>query len=783
MQMRRIGCVTLFLLFIHIAHAQKRVTLSGDVSDSLSKETLLGVTMLIPELNKGTVTNSYGFYSISVPVGEYTLVVQYLGYETKRISISLTENTRENILLDLATEELDEIVVTDNSEQVNIKKPEMSVNRLLSKTVLQTPAVFGEPDVLKTIQLLPGVTSAGEGASGFNVRGGSADQNLILLDEATIYNSSHLFGFFSVFNPDAIKDLRLYKGGIPAKYGGRLSSVLNIYQKEGNREDFKLSGGIGLITSRLLAEGPLGKGSFVVGGRGTYAHLFLKLTDNPNSAYFYDLNTKMSFPINERNKLYVSGYFGRDVFNVDESFVNTYGNAVLNLRWNHLFSERLFSNLSLIYSDYYYGLLLDFAGFDWNSGIQNLNLKYDFSYYATEKTTFDFGLQSTYYSFNPGFIEPARADSGINAEQLQKKYAMEHALYADVTHDLSDQFSLQFGLRFNHFTRLGQENLFMYANGQTTSYNSTLSIYEKGNPIGIYPTDKSSATYSNVEPRLTLSYAFENSALKASYNRLNQYLHLISNTSSPAPLDIWAPSGPHLKPQQLDQWAVGYVIETSSQQSIEIEGFYKNVRNRLDYIDGADLVANDAVEQITMAGDVRAYGAEFLFKKSMGPVQYWLAYTWSKSEQKTPGLGIGDLGINKGKWYPNAYDKRHDLSVNTSYKLNKKWRFNANFLYQTGQPTTYPIGQYEFGGLRVPNYGTRNNNRLPDYHRMDISATLKRPEKNGRQGQWIFGVYNVYNRKNAASVNFRQNRETQQNEAVKFSIFGAVPSVMYRINW
>jgi len=330
---------------------------------------------------------------------------------------------------------------------------------------------------------------------------------------------------------------------------------------------------------------------------------------------------------------------------------------------------------------------------------------------------------------------------------------------------------------------LAQDGLYTYENDQSTRFNTSLGIYVKGVPTGEYSTAESSATYSHIEPRLTLSYAMENSALKASYNRLNQYLHLISNTSSPTPLDIWAPSGPHLKPQQLDQWAIGYVTETPSQKSIEIEAFYKDVKNRLDYIDGADLVANDAVEQVTMPGVVRAYGAELLFKKSIGKLQYWLAYTWSKSEQKTAGLGLGDPGINAGNWYPNAYDKRHDLSINTSYQLNNKWSFNANFLYQTGQPTTYPVGQYEFGGLRVPNYGTRNSSRFADYHRMDLSATLKRPPKKDRQGSWIFGIYNMYNRKNAASINFRQNRETQQNEAVRFSIFGIVPSVMYRIDW
>ena len=777
--------VFLFLSIAFWGHSQTRHTISGEVLDADTRETLLGVTLLVPELNTGTVTNAYGFYSLTVPEGDYSLVVQYLGYQTQTLTVSVKQNSKRDILLSAASEELDEIIVTKDIERINIKKPEMSINRLSASTIQQTPTVFGEPDVLKTIQLLPGVTSAGEGSSGYNVRGGSADQNLILLDEATIYNSSHLFGFFSVFNSDAIKDLRLFKGGIPAKYGGRISSVLDIYQKEGNKEDFKLNGGIGLVSSRLLAEGPIGKGSFLVGGRGTYAHLFLKATDNPNSAYFYDLNTKISFPINNNNKLFLSGYFGRDVFDVDGSFVNTYGNAVFNLRWNHLFSDRLFSNLSIIYSDYYYGLLLDFAGFDWNSGIKNINLKYDLSYFANEQIKFDFGLQSTYYSFNPGYIEPARSDSGIVKEQLQEKYALENALYVDVSHNLSEKLALQYGLRLNHYTRLGQKGLNKYLDGLSTLYDNELGIYQKGIVSDTYNSNVSSATYIHLEPRLTMSYAFKNSALKLSYNRLNQYLHLISNTSSPTPLDVWAPSGPHLKPQQLDQWAIGYFSTTKNDIDFQIESFYKDIKNRLDYIDGADLVANDAVEQVTLAGEGRAYGIEFLIKKSSGKFKSWLAYTWSKSEQQTKGINLGDPGINKGEWYANPYDKRHDLSINASFTLNPKWSFNTNLIYQSGQPTTYPDGQYSFSGLSVPNYGLRNGSRLPDYHRLDISATLKTTNKarSKKQSQWIFGIYNVYNRKNAASISFRQNKENMRNEAVRFSIFGIVPAITYRIDW
>jgi hypothetical protein len=647
---------------------------------------------------------------------------------------------------------------------------------------------LGEADVLKAIQLLPGISSAGEGASGFNVRGGAADQNLITLDEAIIFNSSHLFGFFSVFNPDAIKDLKLYKGGIPAKYGGRVSSVLDIYQKEGNSKEFKMNGGIGLISSRLIAEGPLekDKGSFLLGARGTYAHLFLKLSDNPNSAYFYDLNTKLSYQFDKNNRMYLSGYFGRDVFNIDQSFLAVYGNSVFNLRWNHLFSPKLFSNLSLIYSDYYYGLTLDFVGFNWDSGIRNFNLKYDFKNYITDKTTLNFGVNAIHYTFNPGSIEPNRDTSGINPSQLDKKTAFEGSLYADATQQISERFSIQYGLRINHFIRFGQKGMNLYANDQPVIYNAQLGIYESAAITGEYPdtnTSKSIENYTHFEPRLTLSYGANEYSLKVSYNRINQYLHLISNTNSPTPLDVWAPSGPYIKPQQLDQWAFGYFKKYNTSYSLQTEVFYKDIKNRLDYIDGADLVANEAIERVLLNGKSRAYGLEILFKKSQGAFQGWLAYTLSKSEQQTPGIGQGDPGINQGEWYDTPYDKTHDLSITGSYQLSTKWRLNGNFILQTGQPVTYPNGQYEIAGIVAPNYGLRNENRLPAYHRVDISATYSPKNQKRWKNEWVFGIYNLYNRKNAASIAFRQNTKTMTNEAVRFSIFGIVPAITYNFKF
>ncbi len=785
--MNRYGSILLWLLLSTIAIGQQNLTINGTVKDAETKESLIGVTLVFKELNKGVVTNNYGFYSISIPEGTHTLLVGYLGYETQEINRYFGESNTINLELKPAQEALEEVVVTETNEQISIKRPQMSVNRLSANNIRQTPVVFGEADLLKALQLLPGVTNAGEGTGGFNVRGGAADQNLILLDEATLFNSSHLFGFFSVFNPDAIKDLTLYKGGIPAKYGGRLSSVLDIYQKEGNSSRFSGNGGIGLVASRLLLEGPInnGKGSFLVGGRGTYAHLFLALADNPNRAYFYDLNTKISYRLNDKNKLYLSGYFGRDVFNVNQSFVNTYGNAVFNLRWNQLLSDKLFSNLSLIYSDYYYGLTLDFVGFNWDSGIRNFNLKYDFNYYLKEGAKMGFGLQSTYYSFNPGNIAPNRPDSGINPEQLDKKYALESALYLDFNYDLSNQLSFNAGVRFSHFARFGQTGLQTYNNDQAVRFNTNLGIYQSATPTGRFQNTSSSEvikTYFNLEPRFTLALGDDRQAWKLSYNRLYQYLHLISNTNAPTPLDVWAPSGPYLKPQQLDQWAVGYFID-QNEYSIEVETFYKDIQNRLDYIDGADLVANKAIERVLIAGKARAYGLEFLLKKTTGAFKGQLAYTYSKSEQITTGLGLGDPGINQGKWYSTPHDKTHDIGLTGSYQWSKQWQLAFNAVFQTGQPITYPNGQYAFLNLRVPSYNLRNGDRLPNYHRLDISATYHPKKQKKWSREWVFGIYNLYNRRNATSIAFRRNKETMQNEAVQFSLFGIVPAVTYNIKF
>ena len=780
--------LNLILLFISIInYSQENFTLNGYVLDINNNESIIGANIIIPSINVGTITNTYGFYSITIPKGSYEIHISSIGYKKSINKIDLSNNINTNYFLEENIENLDEVIVTKDIEELDLKKPIMSLNILSNQTIKQTPVLFGESDVLKTIQLLPGVSNAGEGSGGFNVRGGAADQNLILFDEAIIYNSSHLFGLFSIFNSDAIKEVKLYKGGIPASYGGRISSVLDVYQKDGNSKEHKLSGGVGVISSRILGEGPIkkNKGSYLIASRGSYAHLFLKFTDIENAAYFYDINTKSNYKLDDKNRLYFSGYFGRDKFKLSNTFSNIYGNSTFNLRWNHLMNKKTFSNTSLIFSDYYYGLTLDFIGFNWNSGIKNLNLKFDLKNYYSNNIQFNYGLNSIYYEFNPGEIKPIN-ESGINFKKFDRKFALENAAYFDIIQKVSSKFAVRYGFRINQFLRLRQNGLNRYLNDNPVIFDQSLGIYKEGKIIGEYlnpNNSKSIKSYYNFEPRINITYNFINQSIKASYNRLNQYIHLISNTNAPAPLDVWAPSGPYLKPQKLDQWALGYHSKYENGNNIEAEIFLKKIKNRLDYIDGADLVANQAIERVLLAGKSRAYGLELLYKKNSGRHIYWVAYTISKSQQKTIGRNEIETGINMGKWYNTGYDKTHDFSFYSNYKLNNKLTFNTNFIFQTGQPTNYPTGQYTFMDLIIPNYGERNSERLPNYHRLDISLTLNSNNKRNYKSEWVFGLYNIYNRDNANSIFFRENEKTLKNEAIQVSIFGIVPSVTYNFKF
>jgi len=774
--------------------AQNSYSIRGTIKDVSNGETLLGATVFLKGTSNGAVTNEYGFYSLSATEGSYTVVVSYLGYETFTKELQLTSDQTLNFEMTEASNQLNEVViVAQESEQVSIKKPQMSVSKLNTSTIKQMPAVLGEVDVIKSIQMLPGVTNNGEGSSGFNVRGGAADQNLVLLDEAIIYNTSHFFGFFSVFNADAIKDIKLYKGDVPAKFGGRVSSVLDVRQKDGNSKQFSASGGVGLISSRLTLEAPLfkEKGSFLIAGRTSYAHLFMKGIEDlkDDKVSFYDLNLKGNYEINKDNRIYLSGYFGRDVFNLNKIIKNSYGNATANLRWNHVFNDKLFSNLSLIYSKYDYQIELDFIELDWVADIKNYNLKYDLKYYLNDKVDLDFGISGISYNLNPGEITPTSETSPVNYLKLDEKRAFEGGVYASAEHKITDKLTAQYGIRYSMFSRLGGQNMSNYLNNQPVVYNNQLKIYERGEAISEteYSKGESIKTFGNFEPRLGLSYQLnEQASVKASYTKSTQYLHLLSNTASVTPLDVWTPSGQYIKPQRATQYAVGYYRNFKNNMfSLEVETYFKTVDNRIDYIDGSDLIGNNTIETEILNGEARAYGLEVLLKKNKGKFTGWFAYTLSKSEQRTPGGTAGGPGINNGDWYNTAYDRTHDFSITGSYKLNDKWRFSSNLVFQTGRPVTYPNGQYTYEGLSVATYSNRNEDRLAAYHRLDISATYvpnHKPE-NRWKGEWVFGIYNVYNRKNAASVSFNQNSETGINEATRISIFGLIPSVSYNFKF
>jgi len=783
--------ILIVLMNVGLLHSQEKVTLSGTIADKSNNETLIGASISIPEANISTTTNSYGFYSVTLPKGEYTFIISYMGFNTMEEKISITESTKKNFIMLGSNTDLQEVLITSNVNKTNIRKAEMSVNKLSIATIKKMPAVLGEVDVLKSILQLPGVTNAQEGATGFNVRGGSVDGNLVMLDEAIIYNTSHLFGFFSVFNSDVIKDLKLYKGGIPANFGGRISSVLDIYQKEGNNKEYHATGGIGLISSRLLFEGPIvkEKSSFVVAGRGSYMHLFLKLADEPNSVYFYDLNAKLNYKLNENNNLFVSAYYGYDYMNFNDALINDYGNTFLNLRWNHIFSDKLFSNASAIYSNYDYALKIKFAGLNAKTEIKNYNFKYDLKHYASNDFVLSYGLNSIYYNFNPGTVTPFAGMTSVNPYQLEKKYAWENAAYISAEHKLTDNLSMTYGLRYSNFLRLGKELRNTYAGDRPVTFNEEFQVYEEADPTGSiqYDSNEKIASFDNLEPRFGVSYALDdNQSVKASYNRMSQYIHLISNTASATPLDIWAPSDQYLKPEILDQVAAGYFRNFKDDNySLETEIFYKKIKNKADYIDGADLIANKAIERVMLNGEGRAYGLELMVRKNTGKLTGWLSYTLSRAEQRTPGGIAGGSGINNGDWYRANYDKTHNLSLTGSYEFSKKWSFGGIFTFQSGKAATFPNGKYQYQGITVANYGTRNDDNLSAYHHLDLSATYipKPDKKKGWQGEWVFSIYNAYARSNAASYSFGQNEDTGANEAKRISIFGIVPGVTYNFKF
>ena len=647
--------------------SEGRVTLSGYIKDVENGEALIGASVYVKELQTGTITNTYGFYSLSLPSGKYTVTFSYIGYQSLTNELQLQEN--QTLTVELSPEDvtLEEVVVTSDRLDANVEKVEMSTTTVSMVEVKQMPQLLGEVDVIRSIQLLPGITTVGEGATGFNVRGGNIDENLILLDEAPVYNSSHLFGFFSVFNADAVKDVKIYKGGIPAAYGGRMSSVLDVRQKEGNMKEFAGNGGIGLISSRLLLEAPIvkEKSSFMIAGRRSYFDLFTKLSPDEDiqntSLYFYDLNAKVNYIFDDKNRIYLSGYFGRDALGLEE-FGMEWGNKTATLRWNHLINERLFSNFTAVYSDYDYNLNADSDtdNFDWTSNIFNTNIKADFSYYLNPNNTLDFGINGLYYKFKPGNIKVDRLLEDDIALDLEPERAFEPAIYLSNEQKLSDRLSLQYGLRYSQFHNFGKGEVYRYAPGLPRENKNVIDTIQYGSGEVI-------KSYDAFEPRISGKFTLtETSSIKASYNRMAQYVHLVSNTTAAFPIDIWTPAGVHVKPAKVDQYALGY-FRNFNDNTLEFsaEVYYKNYQDLLDYKDGAELIFNEALEQEILSGKGRAYGIELLLRKQQGRFTGWIGYTLSRTERKVPG-------INNNEYYPSNYDKPHDLTLVASYELNKK---------------------------------------------------------------------------------------------------------------
>ena len=799
--------MVVFLFHVTITASGQKLTISGYLKDSVTNEFLIGATVQLANTSVGVSSNDYGFYSFQADKGKITLQVNYIGYEQKVIALNLTTNTTLDILLSEKGQTLSEVVVSSTKANQRIVSTEMSTEKLTAKDIKQIPMVLGEADVIKSIQLLPGVSAPNEGSGGFNVRGGSADQNLILLDEAIVYNPSHLFGFFSVFNADALKDATIYKGGIPSKYGGRLSSVLDIRMREGSNKKFSATGGIGLLSSRVTLETPLGKvhenganGSMLISGRRSYADIFLPLfpdtTINRNKLYFYDLNFRSNYRLSTNDRVFLSGYFGRDRIDVPNGFGNSWGNITGTLRWNHLFSSKLFMNVSAIYSNYDYEIKF-YPGnsFKWQSSLSNLNFKADFDYYANEKHNIKFGLGSIYYTFNPGNVTPFGSKSSVVATNNPLKYALENYTYLQDDYKITSNLSIMYGLRISNFAQLANEPIPVYNSDQPVVFNPTINNYQNGTVKSYNKYQKNTFLNNSygVEPRINVNYQLSESAsLKAGYNRMFQYIHLLSTATSPTPLDIYTPSSSFIKPQISDQIATGYFKNIKDNKyEISVEGYYKWMQNQFDFIDGASPLLNNSPETILLNGSARSYGLEFMVKKGEGRFTGWISYTLSKAERKTPGIN-GGRGINNGDYYATNYDKPHNLAVTANYKLSEKWSFSANFIFQSGRPITYPESKYTFNGLSIPEYSERNAHRLPAYNRLDVSATLKGKETKKWKSQWVFGIYNIYNRQNAANITFREsviinnnNYEvgTGINKAYKLTYFGIAPSVSYEFKF
>jgi len=763
-----------FSFFPLLTFAQQHYTLSGVVTDAETGEDLIGVSVLVVEPGKGVVSNSYGFYSLSLPEGTYTIHYSYIGYEKEEHVLNLKSNYVLNIEVTPSVVTLQEVIVSTERGDNNITTTELGVEKLNLKDIENIPVLFGEKDILKTIQLLPGISSSTEGSTGFNVRGGSLGQNLILLDEATVYSSSHLAGFFSVFNSDAIKDVTIYKGGIPAIYGGRASSVLDITMNNGNSKTLSISGGIGLVSSRLILEIPVikDKMSFIMSGRRTYGDLVAKLLfpekiiRDDIQFYFYDFNAKLNYAINNNNRLFLSGYFGRDVFELGKETGTGWGNATGTIRWNHVFNENLFSKTCIIYSKYKYGFVFGSTGIRFRSGIEDMSLKQEASWYINPENTLKFGMHIIHHNLSSGELTSVE-NTNFNIDLIREKKAFENALYIQNEQKISTRFNANYGFRFSVFYQTGPGWFYAY-DQENELVDSTWF-------------DRSKAAYPcfGFEPRMSINYMLnKKNSVKLSYNRMIQYLHLLSNSTSGSPTDIWMPSSNNLKPVFVDHFSAGFFrnfYDNSIETSIEV--YYKNILNTADYEDGADIIFNEHAESQILAGKGRGYGVELYIKKNYGRFTGWISYTLARVENQIEG-------INKFSWYPTRFDKTHDLSVVATFRIGQRLSFSGVWTYATGNAVTFPSGKYILDNNPVPYYTERNGYRMPAFHRLDVNLTLSGKKHKKFESGWDFSVYNLYNRHNAYLISFRESESVPgTTEAVKLSLFGIVPSVTYKFKF
>jgi hypothetical protein len=787
------------LAFTLTTQAQN-VTLSGYIRDAASGEELISAS-IVNESRQGTVTNIYGFYSLTLPAGEYTFTISYIGYETMTKRINLNASQTVNFELKEATNELQEVQVTAKKLDENLNRAEMSTTQLTAKQIKTIPQFLGEFDVIRSITLLPGVTTVGEGASGFNVRGGKTDQNLILLDEAPVYNSSHIFGFFSVFNGDAVRDLKLYKGGIPAPFGGRLSSVLDVRQKEGNTKEYGGTVGLGLLSSRVMFEGPIiqDKASFMIAGRRSYQDVLLKASPNDDInniiANFYDLNAKVNYKFSDKSRLFLSAYYGKDAFGVPGLVKFNWGNLGLTGRWNYLINDKLFLNVSTIYSDYDYAIGFDFpqAKIDNVAYIKNQTNKIAFSWFPNASHQVNYGAEATVYDFEPfsttfDYIDSNLTDINI---ELQNEYAVEPAFYIEDNWKVNNRLTIRGGIRYSSFYNFGERDVINYTPTANGTVRNDLIVdttsYASGELIEGYDG------LQGIEPRLGINFkTTENSAIKASYNRTRQYIHLISNTTSSLPIDTWRPAGRFIKPGTADQVALGWNRNfANGEWQLSVETYYKTLRDLVDFKNGAQPTGVDNIEVDLMTGRGRSYGVEMQLDKKIGALTGWIAYTYSRSELQVDLGATPEEWINLGEWYRAAQDKPHDIAIVAAYAWKPNISFSGSFIYQTGKPYTYPEARSEFEGIIYPFALSRNNSRTPAYHRLDLSMDVKIPNKKNRdwEGSWNFGVYNAYARKNAFSIFFEEELDdngdpTGQTKATQLSIFAtAIPTITYTLDF